>query len=92
MAVCGLSLVAVSRRRGVAGVAVSVAGRLLTVVAALLVEHGLFLGLAVLMYRLSCPRACGLFLDQGLKLCPLALAGGFFYFIFLTFYFILEYS
>ena len=42
VAVCGLSLVAVSRRRGVAGVAVFAAGWLLTVVAALLVAHGLF--------------------------------------------------
>ena len=28
-------------------------------------------GSAVVAYRLSCPRACGIFLDQGLNLCLL---------------------
>ena len=28
-------------------------------------------------HRLSCPTACGIFLDQGLNPCLLALAGGF---------------
>ena len=31
----------------------------------------------VAAHRLSCPTACGIFLDQGLNLCLLALAGGF---------------
>ena len=82
VAVCGLSLVGVSRRWGVAGVAVFVVFRLLIVVVSLLVEHGLFLGLVVLLYRLSYSRAYGIFLDQGLNLCPLELTGGFFYFLF----------
>ena len=77
MAVCGLTLVAVSRRWGAAGVAVFAVYRLFIVVISLLVEHGLLPGLVVLLYRLSCPRACGIFLDQGSNLCPLALEGGF---------------
>ena len=82
MAVCGLSLVAVSRRWGVAGVAVFAVCRLFIVVVSLLVEHGLLLGLVVLLYRLSCPRACRIFLDQGSNLYPLALEGGFILYFF----------
>ena len=37
-----------------------------------LVDHGLqSLGSAVVMHRLSCPVACGIFQHQGLNLCPL---------------------
>ena len=31
----------------------------------------------VVMHGLSCPKACGIFPDQGSNLCPPALAGGF---------------
>ena len=82
MALCGLSLVAVSRRWGVAGVAVFAVCRLFIVVVSLLVEHGLLLGLVVLLYRLSCPRACRIFLDQGSNLYPLTLEGGFILYFF----------
>ena len=46
---------------------------LLIVLASLVVEHGLSGAGAsvVLVHRLSCPKACGIFLDQGLNLCPL---------------------
>ena len=47
-------------------------GRLLTVVASLAAEHGLWgtWGSAVGVHRLSCGAACGIFLDQGLNPCP----------------------
>jgi len=47
---------------------------LLLAVASLVAEHGLYLGLAgsvVVAHRLSCPVARGVFLLQGLNLCPL---------------------
>ena len=53
-------------------------GLLLAVVS--LVEHGLSLGTwasVLVVHGLSCPTASGIFLDQGLHLCPQQLAGGF---------------
>ena len=35
------------------------------------------MGAVVVAHGLSCSTACGIFLDQGSNLCPLALAGGF---------------
>ena len=49
----------------------SVAARgFLVAVASLAVDRGL-VGSAVVANGLSCPTACGVFLDQGLILCPL---------------------
>ena len=46
--------------------------RLLVAVASLAAEHKLWsAGSAVMGHRLSCPRACGIFEDQGLNSCPL---------------------
>ena len=70
---CGLSLVAASR------------GYTLAVVASLVVKHwfesarvsiAAACGLQstdsrAMVHRLSCPEACGIFLDQGSNLCPL---------------------
>ena len=45
---------------------------LLTALASLIAEHGLqTVGSVVVIHRLSCPLACGIFLDQGLNPCPL---------------------
>ena len=57
---CGLSLVAMSRGDSLVGVL-----GLLTVVASLVVEHGLW------GHRLSCSVAYGILADQGSNLCPL---------------------
>ena len=49
------------------------ASRLLIAVASLVAEHG-FQGAwasVVAVHGLSCPKACGIFLDQGLNRCPL---------------------
>ena len=55
---CGLSLV--------------VAHQLHVVVVSLVVEQMLeFMGSVVVVRGLSCPKACGIFLDQGLNLGPL---------------------
>ena len=35
-------------------------------------------GSVVVAQGLSCSKACGIFQDQGWKMCPPALAGGFF--------------
>ena len=50
-----------------------VAEHRLTVVAALVVEHGLQgrQTSAAVVHRLGCPSACGIFLDQGSNCCPL---------------------
>ena len=47
--------------------------RLLIVVASLAAEHGLLGARAsvVVAHGLRCSAACGIFLDQGLNLCPL---------------------
>ena len=47
--------------------------RLLTAEATLVVEHGLYSTQAsvVTMCGLSCPAACGIFMDQGSNLCPM---------------------
>ena len=80
VAACGLSLVGVSR--GCSLVAVC---RLLTVVASLVSENGLYgaqapvaavprldcTGSVVWMHRLSCSMACGIFPDQGSNPCLL---------------------
>ena len=46
---------------------------LLTEEASLVAEHGLWSSQAsvVVAHRLSCPKACGSFLDQGSNPCPL---------------------
>ena len=46
---------------------------LLTALASLVVEHGLWdvQALVVAACRLTCPTACGILPDQGLNLCPL---------------------
>ena len=45
---------------------------LLVVVAALVAEHGLWsAGSAIVVHWLSCPKTCGIFLDDGWNLCPL---------------------
>ena len=63
----------------------AVVRRLLIVVASLVAEHGLLgarasvvvargvqsAGSVVVAHGLSCSVACGVFLDQGLNLCPL---------------------
>ena len=49
-----------------------VVGRGLLVVAASLVQNGLqSTGEIVVVHRLSCSAACGIFPDQGLHICPL---------------------
>ena len=46
--------------------------RLLIAVASLVVEYGLWSTDSVIVaHKLSCPVACGIFLEQGLNLCPL---------------------
>ena len=65
-AASGLSLDAESRGYSL------VALGLLTVVAPLFVEHGLWsTGSAAVAHGLSCFTTCGIFPDQGLNLCPL---------------------
>jgi len=44
--------------------------RLLTAVASLVAEHRLWVW-SVVAHELSWPLACGVFMDQGLKPCPL---------------------
>ena len=67
-AACGLSLAAVSR-----GLLFIVVLGLLTVVASLVVEHGLqgVQSPAFVAQGVSCPRAHGIFLDQGSNPYPL---------------------
>ena len=60
IAVCGLSLTAMSRGDSLVGVL-----RLLTVVVSLVVEHRLW------AHKLSCSVACGILTDQGSNLCRL---------------------
>ena len=69
------SLAAVSRSYSLVAVF-----RLLIAVSSLVAEHRLSVtqvlvvmacGLIVVAHRLSCPVACGIFLDQGSDLCPL---------------------
>ena len=67
VAVRGLSQAEASR-----GCSLVAVPRLLIVVASPVVEHGLYsAGSAVVVHRLSCPVARGVFLEQGLNLCPL---------------------
>ena len=67
VAVHGIPLAEASR-----GCSLVAVPRLLTVVASLVVEHGFYsAGSAVVVHRLSCPVARGIFLEQGLNLCPL---------------------
>ena len=65
VAVHELSLVEASR-----GCSLVAVPRLLIMVASLVVEHGLWRDGSV-VHRLSCSAARGIFLEQGLKLCPL---------------------
>ena len=63
----GFSLVVAS-----GGCSVVTASRLPVVVASLVVAHGLRgTGSGVVVHGLSCPMACGIFLNQGLNLCLL---------------------
>ena len=65
---CGLSLVAVS-----GGCSLVVVCGLLIAVVSLVAAHGLqsMSASVVVMQGLSCPAACGIFLDKGLNSCPL---------------------
>ena len=69
---CRLSLVAANR-----GYSLVAAHRLIITVASLLVEHGLLvehvvMGASIVVaHGLICPKACGIFLDQGWNPCPL---------------------
>ena len=68
VAVLGLSLAAVS-----GSCSPVVVHRLLTAVASPAVKHGLLSSGSVLVaLGLSCPAACGIFLDQRLNLSPLS--------------------
>ena len=72
LAVLGLGCCAASFRSSwPAGVLYAESG-LLIAVAALGMEHGLCsTGSVAVAHRLSCSEACGIFLEQGLNLCPL---------------------
>ena len=62
MAVCKLSLVV-----GSGGSSLAQVRGLLTAVASFVTDHRLYGPSAVVVHRLSCPVAYGIFLDQGLN-------------------------
>ena len=66
MAVCRLSLVV-----GSGGSSLAQVRGLLTAVASFVTDHRLYGASVVVVHRLSCPVAYGIFLDQGLNPCSL---------------------